>query len=230
MNENNATNDWLMRAAFYELLAKSFLYPAKSLAEAVVSGDYADAAKEICLELEPKAAPEGEGMPEGVFEKESNSLSDLLDGLGIYRGRDPEELLHELRIEHTRLFIGTRRPVVSPYGGVWEARKNGAEPLLFLSNEALAVEQIMRAVGIGSPQGIKEPLDHIGSELEFLQYLCLVLAGVEPAHEKAEISEVGYREFVSKHVRNWNRDFANAVIANSESPFFQAAARLLMRV
>jgi TorA maturation chaperone TorD len=209
----------MARAVFYELLAKSFLYPAASLAEAVANGDYAEAAGEVCIALGEEGGPLGDG-----------ALGDALEGLAVYGGRDHDALLHELRIEHTRLFIGAPGPVISPYGGIWRAQRYGAAPVLFVSNEALAVEQAMRSAGIGNPQGSKEPLDHIGSELEFAQYLCLVLAGAERPHEKAELSEAGYREFVSKHIKSWNRDFADAVLAQSESPFFQAAARLLMHV
>jgi TorA maturation chaperone TorD len=211
MNEKSMANEWLVRATFYELLAQSFLYPSEVLVAAVGSGDYAQAAREIGVALGHAAG----------------SWDDILDELDAYEACDQQTLFHQLRVEYTRLFIGAPVPVVSPYGGIWQARAEGTEPLLFIGSETLAVERIMRSAGVGNHQGHKEPLDHIGSELEFLQYLCLVLAGVEPAHEQAEVSEAVYHDFVAKHIRNWSSDFANAVLAQSAEPFYCAAAHLL---
>jgi TorA maturation chaperone TorD len=136
-------------------------------------------------------------------------------------------VLHELRVEYTRLFVGAPDPAVSPYAGVWQAERDGVEPLLFVSKEAMAVERFMRSCGVGRPEGTNEPLDSMGSELEFLQYLALLRAGAVTPPEDVDIPEGACEEFYTEHFAIWAGDFAQKVIEETRSPFFEAAARVL---
>jgi TorA maturation chaperone TorD len=206
------SNEWLNKAALYEIEALAFLYPKEELAEALASGEYADALAEI-------AAANG---------LDAQAAAAAAEELACYRSLDPDPLLHELRIEYTRLYIASPRLAVSPFAGVWSAEERGVEPLLFVNRESMAVERFYRSCGVGQPKGTNEPLDHIGSELEFLHYLCLLRAGAAKPPDKAHIPEGAYEGFYREHFIGFARTFAAATIEQSRAPFFRAAARILV--
>lgn len=200
-------------AAACELLALSFRYPTPELVAVVSSGEWAEAAREIATAL-------GLALPAGWDA-----------GADACAGSDPETLLHVLRVETTRLFVGAPEPVVSPYEGVWRAADDGVQPLLFVNPHSMDVERFMRSCGIGRIEGTNEPLDHVATELEFVQWLSVVerdgamtLGGVEaPDGGWADVIE----RFLSDHVRLWMPQFARKVVEESREPFYRSAAMLL---
>lgn len=152
-----SADTWQARAALCELLALSFRYPDdRVLTDAVISGEWGEAAAEIAgvlgIEWTEEAAP---GAAEAA----------TLD--------DPDELQHSLRAEATRLFVGAPEPAVSPYEGVWRAKDDGVQALLFVNPHSMAVERFCKACGLGRPEGTNEPLDAAWTELELLEYLAL---------------------------------------------------------
>jgi TorA maturation chaperone TorD len=202
---------WTNRAALYEILALTFLFTKQELVEALVDGEYAEAMREIATlnGIEPAI------------------IDSVVEALIKYQGMDADEVLHMLRREHTRLFVGAPNPTVSPFAGVWWARAQGVEPLLFVNSESMAVERFMRSCGVGQSEGTNEPLDHIGSELEFLQYLCLLRSGVVAPPEDVEIPESAYDDFYREHFIGFAHTFAAATLEQSRIPFYISAARAL---
>lgn len=203
---------WLEKAALYEILALAFLFTKQELADALVSGEYVEALVEII---------------------EANGLDDAVDiatteALSSYKGIDQKEVFHELRREYTRLFVGSPKTLVSPYAGVWYAEEIGVEPLLFVNKESMAIERFMRSCGVGQPEGTNEPLDHIGTELEFLQYLCLLRAESVQVPENREVPEDAYEKFYTAHFSSFSKKFAVKIIAESRIPFFRAMAQVLL--
>ena len=152
---------WLNRAALYEILALGLRLPTPELAEALVSGEFADALAEIGTANQ---------LDDGI-------LGAAVSVLDSYRDGSTDALFHKLRTCYTGLLVGAPEPAVSPYAGVWWARAQGVEPLLFVNKRSMDIERFMRNVGIGQAEGRNEPLDHIATMLEFLQYTALVLAG-----------------------------------------------------
>ena len=152
-----SANIWQARAAMCELLALSFRYPEdKVLAEAIASGEWGEAADEIAgalgIDWTAAAAPgaaEAAALP------------------------DPDDIQKELRPEATRLFVGAPEAACSPYEGVWRAKAEGVQPLLFVNPHSMAVERFCKACGLGRPEGTNEPLDAVWTELELLEYLAL---------------------------------------------------------
>ena len=252
-----SADTWQARAAMCELLALSFRYPEDTtLADAVASGEWGEAADEIAGALDinwtAAAAP---GAAEAA------SLP------------DSAELQKDLRAEATRLFVGAPKPVCSPYEGVWRAEADGVQPLLFVNPHSMAVERFCKSCGLGRPEGTNEPLDAVWAELELLEYLALraaadamdaeaeadVEAGGDgaPTEEQAEqYEEIGddldtfdegeepgdvvasadlpggspeaaWDEFVAEHARQWMPQFAAAVQEESRVPFYATAASLL---
>ena len=208
---NNA--DWQARAATWELLALSFRYPGPELAGVVASGEWAEAAEELAAALG-------------------------LEALGGFDGGQPgysgSDLLHALRPEATRLFVGAPEPAVSPYEGVWRAADDGVQALLFVNPHSMEVERFMRGCGLGRPEGTNEPLDHVATECELMEHLALRAAGAEPpggAPAGADLPggspEAAYGAFLEGHARTWMLRFAERVAAESRVPFYRDAAAFL---
>lgn len=210
------SQDFILRAVLYELLAKSLSCPTVELAEAVSSGGYCTAARELCNALQIEEISTWKALI-GQIDK-------------AWADANTNDVLHGLRAEYTRLFIGTIHPIISPYGSYWKAISEGKEPVLFLSQETQDVEAAMHACGVGNKPGLKEPLDHIACELEFLQYAALVLAGAEPPRKGTVVQEREIEAFTDRHVRNWIPDFAAAIERESDNAFYRLAAYLLRLV
>lgn len=213
-NSIDGPKRWQARAAAWELAALSFRYPGAELAGAVVSGEWADAAREIAGAL-------GLALPEGL-------------GEGLSGRSGPEDALHALRPEATRLFVGAPEPAVSPYEGVWRAADDGVQALLFVNPHSMEVERFMRSCGLGRPEGTNEPLDHVATECELMEHLALRAAGAEPpegAPAGADLPggspEAAYGAFLEGHARAWMPRFAERVAAESRVPFYRDAAAFL---
>jgi TorA maturation chaperone TorD len=202
---------WESKAALYELLAKSFLLIEREVVEALVSGEYREALIEL-LEVN--------GLP--TFPDDGG-----IDKLDRYLGIEADDAFHALRREHTRLYIGAGNTLVSPFAGVWDAEKRGQKPLLFVGKESMAIERFMRKCGIGQPEGTNEPLDHIGSVLEFLQHLCLLKAEMLQPPKGIEIPAGAYEEFYEKHFIGFAKRFAAKTIEQSREDFYGVAAQVL---
>lgn len=212
--EKTKTKEWWQAcAALYELLAFSFAYPTQDLAEVLASGEWENAAQEL-------AEVFGLSLPEETF-----------SALSQYKELNPDEALRHVRVEHTRLFIGTPTPLISPYEGVWRAADDGVDALLFVNPHSMEVERTMNSLGVGHPEGTNEPLDHISTELEFLQYLVMLEASLAEKAPGVEAPEEGwsvaYDAFLQDHVLVWAPRFADKVIAETKEPFFGAASSLL---
>lgn len=204
-----ACGDWANKAALFELLSMAFGYTARETAEVVASGEYAEALSEAVVAC---------GLGDGL-------AGEVRSGLAGYIGRDADEVWHGLRVEYTRLFVGTPETVVSPFAGIWYAEGVGVDPLLFVNKESMAVERAMLGCGMRRPEGTNEPLDHIATECEFLNYLCLVHAG---ALEGVEASEGMYESFYSERFAWWKNRFAEAVLRESHEGLLLVGARVLM--
>ena len=205
---------WMNRAALYELLAKSYVFAADEMAKALASGEYSDAFREV-------------GQANGFSSAACEESYALLDS---YAGQDESLVFHSVRKEYTRLYIGRKDPLVTPYAGVWASLEKGEKPLLMVGKESMAIERFMRKCGMGQPEGTNEPLDHIASLLEVLYFLCLVKAeAVKPA-SYAEIADDDYETFFDEHFQPFAHAFANATLAATEEPLFVCASHMLLDV
>ncbi len=215
---------WQARAAAWELLALSFRYPDHALAEAVSTGEWLEAARELADALELDL-PEGfgEGLPACAQEP------------GMPDAAAAETLLHVLRTEATRLFVGAPEPACSPYEGVHRAEADGVQALLFVNPHSMDVERFMRSCGLGRPEGTNEPLDHIATECELKQYLASLAAGiVKPDADSVAAedlpggsAEAAYDRFRAEHLLAWAPSFAVRLESETREPFYRAAAQFL---
>lgn len=207
MNEEK----WMLRAVYFELMAKGFLPTAYSTAEALASGEFAEAAIEVArgLRIDLELASEE---------------------LARYRGRDCDEAYHEVLREYTRLFVRVRKPLITPYAGVRDSQARGKQGLLFIGPETISIEKFMKRCGVAkdlSAGQSNDPVDHIGTMCEFLQFLCLVNARAVAPVEGADVGSADFDVFMSEHFEPYATWCAERIRAVSDVPFYLAMAEML---
>lgn len=212
MNSSLMTSEqvWGARAKACELMSFSFQYPNEDLIESINSGEWISLAHELIAFFK---------LP----------LSD-----GWEKGLAPVEL-RPLRVEATRLFIGSPKPVVSPFEGVWRAQDDEVQPFLFVNPHSMEVERFCSSCGLGHPQDIYEPLDHVSTEFELLLYLTSIASG-DGRFGETRFSEndfpggsaaAAYEQFMVEHALIWIPRFAKKIEKESSMPFYRAVGRML---
>lgn len=206
------TAQWQVRASACELLALSLRYPDEGLREVVASGEWADAAREIWSVL-------GKELP-----------ADWAEGV---EGVD----FHDLRADATRLFVGTPKAVCSPYESFWRAEDDGVQPLMFINPHAMEVERFCKDCGLAQSReaDANDPLDHIATEFELLEYLASIEAGIAEIPEHGRQSQeypggsahAAYDSFVNEHLRTFASRFADKLEAEARTAYYRAVAQLL---
>lgn len=137
---------------------------------------------------------------------------------GAYSDVPQDELLHRLRIEYTRLFLGRPEPLIHLHESLFLARAQGRETSAFIDPIALDVKAAYTKAHVKGAPDKNDPLDSIYAECEFLYYLlsvgdagCLAL----------------YDDFRSRHFDRWAGSFAKRVGEETEEPLFLFACALL---
>lgn len=205
---------WMQRATFYELLSLGFLMPSRQLAEALTSGEFAEAAEEVLKSLE-------------VSKELGEQAASLLDS---YHGRDTDEVYHEVLRDSTRLFVGEREPLITPYAGVHAAQERGQQGLLFVGKESMAIERFMKVHGVTKDLQAgqaNDPLDHVGTVCEFLKYLCLVNAQAVVPVEGATIAEEDFEIFYRDLWGDYPMWCAGELLDKAKSDFYRGMANML---
>ena len=200
---------WQARAAAWELLALSLRYPDTVLTQAWASGEWAAAARELASTL-------GLTLPED-FGKETAGESNL------------PEVLHGLRVEHTRLFVGAPDALISPYEGDWRASDDGVAALSFVNPHTRAVLRFMRACGLTTAGAANEPADSASNECELLQYLCALAAQQDTVAASFPTGSAAgaYAQFIEEHAAVWLPRFAAKTQREARHPLFGATAALM---
>lgn len=203
---------WQARAMACELLALSFRYPDDNLVAVVSSGEWADAACEIWMQL-------GKALPD-------DWAAEALD-----------VDIHDLRADATRLFVGVPEAECNPYESFWQAQDDGVQPLMFINPHAMDVERFCKACGlVADPDcAANDPVDHIATEFELMEYLASVEAGiVEPAENGPSADSfpgggaaAAYGQFVEEHLRVYAPRFADKLEERARTAYYRAAAKLL---
>ncbi len=201
-------------AAWFELMSLGFLKPERVVAEALCSGEYAEACREA-------------GAALGVPEKAASALDGLL---APYAGADAEEVYHQVLREYTRLFVGEREPLVTPFAGVRAAQARGQRGLLFVGPESMAVERFMRRCGVAKDVAAgqsNDPVDHIGTMCEFCTFLCLVSARAVVPAKGAHVEADDFDRFMADHFAPYAAWCAAQIRDLSGVPFYRALAEML---
>lgn len=208
---------WHNRAVAYELCAHGFLLPTRLLAEVLSSGEYQISCEEVLGQL-------------GTSKQTVHVITDLMKA---YQDRNVDELFHELRQAYTMLFVGEKLPAFTPFVGIFSAQQRGEDGVLFLTKESLDIERIMKrcAVGKNVEEGqSNDPLDHIGSMCEFLEFLCLTYAQAITPPDHAHINKDDYETIVDTYISPYAHALATQINDLTKAPFYQALAFMLEAV
>ncbi len=138
-------------------------------------------------------------------------------------GRDQDELLEELAVEYTRLFIGPGRHI-SPHASV-HLRADGGS---LWGESTAAVKRFIESSGLEFRPRYRGPPDHVGVELELMERLARAEAEAwrEGDGEAVARSLATQRSFLEQHLLKWLPGFCEKVAAAAALDFYREMAEL----
>ncbi len=125
----------------------------------------------------------------------------------------PAHLASSLIPEYTRLFIGPQP--IPLYESVYRS-VNG----LLNQEETQAVRNFYQEAGLLVHPKSSLPEDHIGTELEFIFFLCQRAAQARDKKEQDFWAEIQYR-FFREHLINWITPFCDRLFQEASLPYYQ---------
>ena len=143
--------------------------------------------------------------------------------------RPEDELLEEMAVEYTRLFLGPGKHV-SPHESVHHEREDGQWGQLWGAS-TVEVRKFIEGTGLRYETKYRGLPDHIGVELEFLEALTRreEEAWAEDDEEGVRRCLAVERRFLDEHLLRWVVPFCDKVIAAAELSFYRSLASLTKR-
>jgi putative dimethyl sulfoxide reductase chaperone len=125
--------------------------------------------------------------------------------------------LSDLRLEFTRLFIGPSP--VPLYESVYRSQSG-----LLMQEETLAVRKKYMEAGLVVNPKESLPDDHIGTELEFIFYLCQKAMQAEEGEAREVLLRI-QQDFFREHLVLWVSSLGDRLFEEAQSPYFKGVAR-----
>ena len=119
----------------------------------------------------------------------------------------------DLRVEHSRLFVGPGDHPCPPYESVYRDREHDQEFGLVMGAATDAVERWYWEYGLVPDETWTDLPDHVAVELEFAGHLAST-----DDHDSLE-------QFVDEHLGVWLPEFLDRVETETTEPFYRAVAR-----
>jgi TorA maturation chaperone TorD len=158
-------------------------------------------------------------------------FQEVLSNLGVklnngFFQNSEKELLENLAIEYTRLFVGPGKHI-PPYESVHH-QKEGVQSGQLWGELTGQVKNIIESSGLEYQSEFTGLPDHISVELEFMQHVIQHEAQAWEAddEETALLCLKNEKQFVAEHLSGWIPDFCEKVSAAAEMPFYLEMARL----
>ncbi|MFC1981863.1 molecular chaperone [Chloroflexota bacterium] len=192
----------------YRFLSQAFSYPETAFTDILLKDGIWD-------EIRYADDVLGRGAEQTIAEME-NIVSQ-------YSG-DAQELLTDLQIEYTYLFINAvPRVPAPPYESVYSGRG------LLMGEPVSRVLHLYREAGLIISESYDALPDHIGAELEFMFYLVQqeTKAKQTDERERADTWREKQSRFLSEHLLQWSPPFMARVTQNARMPFYRLLAELL---
>lgn len=194
-------------ALLLKVFSVAFEFPTTSTADAVVSGT---------LRSDTKTLWEALQLPSESIERFSEALNRYVD-------RDQEDVLHELRREYTRLFLGDN-PLVANSEGMWRMKSEGRKAVLIINSYSLEIADFMRECGVVKAEGYNDCIDYVDTEFDFASHLAgspeyLVDLGKDPLDL--------FDSFIDNHLELWIPGFCNDVLNTSDVVYYKAISALI---
>jgi TorA maturation chaperone TorD len=136
------------------------------------------------------------------------------------------ELLENLAVEYTRLFLGPGKHI-SPHESIHH-QKDGASWGQLWGDSTVDVKRFIETAGLEYHGDYNGMPDHISVELEFMQQVALrkEQALKEGDLEGAEHCQKIEKKFIKNHLSPWVPDFCKKIIDQAELPFYREVAAL----
>lgn len=150
----------------------------------------------------------------GALKALNLSLDEMYENITI------AELVEDLSLEFTRLFIGPG-PHISANESMHVNARFG-EPNAYWSQQTVDVKKFMQAVGLTLNESFSGMPDHLSAEFEFMQQLLIK----EAEAWKAEQHELGSnilkieKRFYDEHLSQWVGNFCDKIHDASRHPFY----------
>ncbi len=144
---------------------------------------------------------------------------------GDFFNKPEEELLLDLTLEYTRLFIGPGKHA-SPHESVYREDKEGKG--LLWGEVTVEVREIIEGAGLKYEADYKGIPDHISVELEFMQRLTKYEYETRESGDREKASRCLEHEkrFLESHLDKWVPLFCDKVMEEGKLPFYREIARL----
>lgn len=191
-----------------KLCSFSFSYPDKELAQLVISGS----------------------LQKGFFDRwaavglQEEIIIGVCENMLHYQGKEADEVMHELRQDYTRLFLG-EAPLVSHSEGVWRCRQEGySRPPLIVNPHSLEVQKFQQSCGVVKADGFNDSVDTVDVECEFAAYLA---SAPKMPEGLGKTSDQAYREFLESHMKRWIPGFCQDVREAANTIYYKNVVDLL---
>lgn len=124
--------------------------------------------------------------------------------------------LEQLRLDHTKLFVGPFEITASPYGSTYldssgqVMGESTADVKQWYRQEALEID-------------LNEPPDHVAAELEFVGVLAIAQREAAANGDAATATEYASKqyEFLSQHLGRWVSELAENMQTHAETEFYR---------
>lgn len=153
----------------------------------------------------------------------------VLSGMGLnleddFIKKPEDELLEDLAVEYTRLFVGPGKHI-SPHESVHHERGDGDWGTLW-GADTVAVKKFIAASGLKYCSGYTGLPDHISVELEFMQRAVRreVQAREENDDDGALCCLRMQKIFIDEHLIKWVPVFCDKIISEAELSFYRGMA------
>jgi TorA maturation chaperone TorD len=160
-----------------------------------------------------------------------NEFQEVLSSLGVklnngFFQNSEQELLENLAVEYTRLFVGPGKHI-SPHESV-QHKKEGVQSGQLWGELTTEVKKIIESSGLEYTSEYTGMPDHISVELEFMQQVVRreAQAWGTDDDETARLCLKNEKKFIEEHLCGWIPKFCEKVIKTAESPFYREMARL----
>lgn len=153
-------------------------------------------------------------------------LSGALQSLNIsldevFESTTSKQLVEDLAVEFTRLFIGPSSHI-SPHESMHVEARFGEKRALW-GEQTVKVKKFMQAAGLKVDDSFGGMPDHISAELEFMQQLLQkeAEAWTNQEHELAGNILKIEKRFYDEHLSKWASKFCDAVIELARHSFYR---------
>ena len=161
----------------------------------------------------------------------AQQFQEVLSNLGVklnngFFQNSEKELLENLAIEYTRLFVGPGKHI-SPHESVHH-KKEGVQSGQLWGELTAQVKGIIESSGLEYESEYTGMPDHISVELEFMQQVVQREAQAWQADddETALRCLKNEKKFVDEHLVRWIPDFCEKVATEADLPFYREMAKL----